>query len=67
MYFKILFYFLVGKIIMWIFLIGNFRYILVDWLVEIVGMKDFFSYILYIVVSVVDRYLKVYKIFRFRF
>lgn len=52
---------------MWIFLIGNFRYILVDWLVEIVGMKDFFSYILYIVVSVVDRYLKVYKIFRFRF
>lgn len=62
-----MFYFLVGKIIMWIFLIGNFRYILVDWLVEIVGMKDFFSYILYIVVSVVDRYLKVYKIFRFRF
>ncbi|XP_062599123.1 cyclin-F-like isoform X1 [Saccostrea cucullata] len=39
----------------------SMRYILVDWLVEIAGMKDFSSHTLHIAVSVVDRYLKVHK------
>lgn len=48
------------------FFFGNFRYILVDWLVEIAGMKDFSSHTLHIAVSVVDRYLKVHKTSRSR-
>ncbi|XP_061174985.1 cyclin-F-like isoform X2 [Saccostrea echinata] len=39
----------------------SMRYILVDWLVEIAGMKDFSSHTLHIAVSVVDRYLKIHK------
>ena len=38
-----------------------FRYILVDWLVEVAGMKDFSSHTLHVAVNVVDRYLKVHK------
>lgn len=44
----------------------SMRYILVDWLVEIAGMKDFSSHTLHIAVSVVDRYLKVHKTSRSR-
>ncbi|XP_069123772.1 cyclin-F-like isoform X2 [Argopecten irradians] len=39
----------------------SMRYILVDWLVEVAGMKDFSSQTLHVAVSVVDRYLKVHK------
>lgn len=38
-----------------------FRYILVDWLVEVAGMKDFSSHTLHVAVSMVDRFLKVHK------
>ncbi|XP_012939966.1 cyclin-F [Aplysia californica] len=38
------------------------RYILVDWLVEVVGMKDFSAHTLYLAVSMFDRYLQVRKI-----
>lgn len=34
-----------------------FRYILVDWLVEVTTMKDFSSLVLHMTVGCVDRYL----------
>lgn len=34
-----------------------FRYILVDWLVEVATMKDFSSQVLHLTVGCVDRYL----------
>ncbi|OWF42166.1 cyclin-F-like isoform X2 [Mizuhopecten yessoensis] len=39
----------------------SMRYILVDWLVEVAGMKDFSSQTLHVAVNVVDRYLRVHK------
>lgn len=39
----------------------SMRYILVDWLVEVAGMKDFSSHTLHVAISMVDRYLKVHK------
>ncbi|KAK3089144.1 hypothetical protein FSP39_001220 [Pinctada imbricata] len=42
-------------------LTASMRYILVDWLVEVAGMKDFSSHTLHVAVSVVDRYLKIHK------
>ena len=42
----------------------NFRYILVDWLVEVAGMKDFSSHTLHVAVSVVDRFLRVHSMTR---
>ncbi|XP_052068580.1 cyclin-F-like isoform X1 [Mytilus californianus] len=39
----------------------SMRYILVDWLVEVAGMKDFSSHTLHVAVSMVDRFLKVHK------
>lgn len=38
------------------------RYILVDWLVEVVGMKDFSAHTLYLAVSMFDRYLEKRKV-----
>lgn len=35
----------------------RFRYILVDWLVEVTTMKDFSSLVLHVTVGCVDRYL----------
>lgn len=35
-----------------------FRYILVDWLVEVATMKDFSSLCLHMTIGCVDRYLK---------
>ncbi|XP_059142499.1 cyclin-F-like isoform X2 [Physella acuta] len=40
------------------------RYILVDWLVEVVGMKDFSAHTLYLAVSMFDRFLQVRKVQR---
>lgn len=37
------------------------RYILVDWLVEVAGMKDFSTQTLHVAIDVVDRYLKLHK------
>ena len=39
----------------------SMRYILVDWLVEVAGMKDFSSHTLHVAISMVDRYLKVHR------
>ncbi|CAH1794347.1 unnamed protein product [Owenia fusiformis] len=38
----------------------SMRYILVDWLVEVAGMKDFSSLTLHVAINMVDRYLKVH-------
>ncbi|CAL1527445.1 unnamed protein product [Lymnaea stagnalis] len=40
------------------------RYILVDWLVEVVGMKDFSAHTLYLAVSMFDRFLQVRRVQR---
>ncbi|XP_064617848.1 cyclin-F-like isoform X2 [Liolophura sinensis] len=39
----------------------SMRYILVDWLVEVAGMKDFSTQTLHVAIDVVDRYLKLHK------
>jgi len=44
----------------------SMRYILVDWLVEVAGMKDFSSQTLHAAVHMVDRYLKCHLISRSR-
>ncbi|KAK3709161.1 hypothetical protein RRG08_030841 [Elysia crispata] len=40
------------------------RYILVDWLVEVLGMKEYSTHTLYLAVSMFDRFLQVRKIER---
>ena len=43
------------------------RYILVDWLVEVAGMKDFGSSTLHAAISVVDRFLRFHQTSRAKF
>ncbi|XP_064644343.1 cyclin-F-like [Lineus longissimus] len=45
-------------------LTNTMRYILVDWLVEVAGMKEFSTHTLHIAISVVDRFLRNHKMIR---
>ncbi|KAL5018853.1 hypothetical protein ScPMuIL_004575 [Solemya velum] len=40
----------------------SMRHILIDWLAEVAGIKEFSSQTLHVAVSVIDRYLKLHKI-----
>lgn len=45
---------------------SSYRYILIDWLVEVATMKDFTSLCLHLTVECVDRYLRRRLVPRYR-